>query len=490
MNDYTAAIDFLNIVTGNIDQRDFNKAIEFINNRTIPSEVFGSLALENTGSNILIYALGTYIMDKIEQPSCIAFINLLRENGFKLSYDAPASVEQSVYDCAMAVRDSITNQDYRDVIIALKNTVLWDEQSGPFKWSLEHFELTDFHGSLKETDPIRFKKLSNYFCDVSMLFAKADACLPLLKVIEEQLKILLPWLSEDPQPSAYLSDGILNFPLPPDNYMKRDKSNCLLKILADILFQDIPENCFVHAYGFIDIKEFNQVIVSGKIIVDQSLIHLANMHGNISHALQWAMLVIANQSGVLPFPEGMNLKDLLRYSVSDEIQVQERSVWNAILDRTHYSNFSTAKSIQSILMGTIGEGLYPHLCAYMRRHFWDSYFQVEKKLGIPLPILLFLDWLSVNLFWTGTNTMPFSQIKQLYEEKGKQITLYTPVNDKEYGVLFYKNGSKSINNQPPRFFPSRAIKGITSGFYQSTISELEFGVPPDLGKSQNVGDKL
>lgn len=411
----------------------------------------------------------------------LALIELLREKKFKLYFTELASEHgqpnDQVFQCALLLRDCFTpkgdaNERFKRQI---RQTRLWSKTPTSYEHYTKAYSSDMFYGDLLGIDEIKFNRLANYFSQVSSLFADQSACIDLLKEIEAQLAASIPWLGEASYyPDSYILSERGDWPLPGTSYTHRSKSKLLIRIIAGILQGDgedarinlLPQHDFLHTLSYIDPLVVKELFSNGELFIEKAYLPGMNVHGYLSHPLQWTLLVLAHKQGKLILPDDFTFRELLHAAVSEEIKVDGGNVWNRIFDNALLNNFSDPSTLHVTLIGNRGVSVCPHLSAYLRDHYWHCYQQVANKINTSIEALLIFDELVVgNFILESPTVLNMEYLIEKYQRKQIEVIYHSLQNTIYYLNKIYRKRASSQLSEP--------VSSMSTANFSLTIEEME-----------------
>lgn len=240
----------------------------------------------------------------------------------------------------------------------------------------------------------------------------------LLSLINEKLEGALrlqgidPKLGDRSNQYSYQFINWILYPIPNENYRRIQKKTTLeqvlIQILKDAKMGDKPQKWF----GFVPQEVANQSIYDGNFFIE-SQFGIGVFHGKFSHMLQWCLLVLAIQHGVIHVDENISAKSIIQYLITRQTEETKSNLFALYTDKLFFEAFTAQDPFR--LCSLLTTGYFDESCetlgVYARDSFCSSYLQWLNAFNTESSTKLSADefaellhYASINTFATSTYT--------------------------------------------------------------------------------------
>ena len=338
--------------------------------------------------------------------------------------------------------------------------------------------------------PFNKNYILNAFSNGFAVLGDIPLCVSLLKTLDNQIKELQPCLGlefEKITPSEVIEAGYLFMPgEKPRNHRHQSKQSILSLLLLQIEQRhgiNLPRKGEPDSYpvkmfsGFVDSDKANNLVKNGYTFTEDTVRGNACMHGKYTHRLQWCILMLAKEQGLLNTC-GYSIKELLQASVSDQFKNNGRTLWTRFIDRVHHLpthgrfGLFSAQAANSFLLLT---SELPHLRGYLLDNYWRSIRKIQSQISFAhdYETLAVVQALSYSNFDMSEWITP-----TLYEQSAHHIKY-------KNGIVTKRNKKLPHPNRKPNYFKIQTT--APSGFWATINNVLRTRRTPLIAAAATTG---
>jgi len=275
---------------------------------------------------------------------------------------------------------------------------------------------------------------------IDTLFSKPSQCISLLGEAEQVLNQAAKDLSLiNPGKGFFIKDKLMVPSAPEEEYGVVKFDHTLPNIIGEKLSKHgIGSGTPPFFSGFIQTEEANKIVKNQEIFCELPYTGNFILHGLYSHLIQWYILAVAYEKGILKFNGNLSLSDMLAASVDVSDEKYNSSLWVHLFDSENsYAAYRPLKVVsrhfgQPTRLNTtlLFSNALPTLQSWLLTYAWympiaELQHMLKDTYTQTIPYELLVLGQSLNIANTDSISFGFSR-KQIFEQlcqNGSQLLL-------------------------------------------------------------------